>query len=74
MEFLLKVFPNHMSRRVKMRELYNTRDFVAGEELFINTFDVSYYPTERGPYFNPSSETTQQRWAGLMRPISVSNF
>lgn len=66
---------NHASRRVEMRELYNSRDFVAGEQLFTNTFDISYFPTERGPYnVNPNGESTQQRWGGLMRPISVSNF
>ncbi|MDO4763659.1 MAG: cell surface protein SprA [Flavobacteriaceae bacterium] len=66
---------NHMSRRVSMRELYNTRDYIAGEETFTNTFDISYYPSERGPYnLNPNAESTQERWAGLMRPISVSNF
>ena len=66
---------NHASRRVQLSELYNNRDFVAGDQTFLNTFDISYYPTERGPYnFNPAAESTQQRWAGLMRPISVSNF
>jgi len=66
---------NHASRRVQTSELYNSRDFVAGEQLYTNTFDVSYFPTERGPYnVNPNSESTQERWAGLMRPISVSNF
>ena len=66
---------NHASRRVQLSELYDNRDFVAGDQTFLNTFDVSYYPTERGPYnFNPATESTQQRWAGLMRPISVSNF
>ena len=66
---------NHASRRVKMSELYNSRDFVAGEQLYTNTFDISYFPNERGPYnVNKNSETTQERWAGLMRPISVSNF
>ncbi len=66
---------NHASRRVQAVELYNNRDFVAGEQTFINTFDITYYPTERGPYnVNPNSESTQERWAGLMRPVSVSNF
>ena len=66
---------NHASRRVQTKELYNSRDFVAGEQLYTNTFDLSYFPNERGPYnVNPNAETTQQRWAGLMRPISVSNF
>ena len=66
---------NHASRRVQTSELYNSRDFVAGEQLYTNTFDITYFPNERGPYnVNPNPETTQQRWAGLMRPISVSNF
>ncbi|WP_295230161.1 cell surface protein SprA [uncultured Chryseobacterium sp.] len=66
---------NHASRRVQFSEIYNNRDFVAGEQTFTNTFDISYYPQERGPYnVNPNTETTQQRWAGIMRPISVPNF
>jgi len=66
---------NHASRRVQMSELYNNRDFVAGEQLFANTFDVTYYPKERGPYnVNKIAEVPNQRWAGLMRPITVSNF
>lgn len=66
---------NHASRRVQTSEIYNNRDFVAGEQTFTNTFDISYYPQERGPYnVNPNNETAQNRWAGIMRPISVSNF
>ncbi|WP_449404350.1 T9SS outer membrane translocon Sov/SprA [Kaistella haifensis] len=66
---------NHASRRVQTQELYNSRDFVAGEQLYTNTLDITYFPTERGPYnVNPNNETTQERWAGLMRPVTVSNF
>ena len=66
---------NHASRRVQMSELYNNRDFVAGEQTFANTLDVTFYPKERGPYnFNTANEAASQRWAGLMRPITVSNF
>lgn len=66
---------NHASRRVQFSEIFNNRDFVAGEQTFTNTFDISYFPQEKGPYnANPGTETTQQRWAGIMRPISVSNF
>lgn len=66
---------NHASRRVQLSEIYNSRDFVAGEQTFTNTFDISYYPQERGPYnLNPNTEATQQRWAGIMRPVSVTNF
>ena len=66
---------NHASRRVQMSELYNNRDYVAGEQTFANTFDITYYPSQRGPYnFNQLNEAASQRWAGLMRAISVSNF
>lgn len=66
---------NHASRRVQMSEIVNRRDFVAGEQTFTNTFDITYYPRERGPYnINPNTESTSQRWGGLMRPISVTNF
>ncbi|RRQ44984.1 cell surface protein SprA [Chryseobacterium sp. SC28] len=66
---------NFASRRVQMKELYNNRDYVAGEQTILNTFDITYYPEERGPYnVNPATETVSQRWAGLMRPISVTNF
>ena len=66
---------NHASRRVQFSEIFNNRDFVAGEQTFTNTFDISYYPQEKGPYnANPNAESTAQRWAGIMRPISVSNF
>ena len=69
------VVSNHASRRVHSGEIYTSRDYIAGEEAYLNTFDVSYYPTERGPYnLNTAAESTQDRWAGLMRPISVSNF
>ncbi len=60
---------------MRMNELYNSRDFVAGDQTYTNTLDITYYPTERGPYnLNPANESTAERWAGMMRPISVSNF
>lgn len=66
---------NFASRRVQMKELYNNRDYVAGEQTLLNTFDITYYPEQRGPYnVNAAAETVSQRWAGLMRPISVTNF
>lgn len=66
---------NHASRRVQTSEIQNNKDYVAGEQTYLNTFDITFYPEERGPYnLNPAAESTSQRWAGLMRPISVSNF
>ncbi|WP_260209808.1 T9SS outer membrane translocon Sov/SprA [Apibacter adventoris] len=69
----------HLQRRVEYKELFPNKDYIAGEQVFMNTFDVSFYPQERGPYnFNvnensPSFEINK-RWGGLMRPITVTNF
>ncbi|BAP29843.1 gliding motility protein spra [Chryseobacterium sp. StRB126] len=66
---------NHASRRVMLSEIYNSRDFVAGDQTFTNTFDISFYPKEKGPYnVNPGTEPALSRWGGIMRPISVPNF
>lgn len=66
---------NHASRRVQYSEIYNNRDFVAGEQTFTNTLDISYFPQEKGPYnVNPNAEAPGSRWAGIMRPVSVPNF
>lgn len=66
---------NHASRRVRVQELFNTRDLVAGEQVFTNTLDLSFFPQERGPYnVNPNNEAPESRWGGMMRAINVSNF
>ena len=66
---------NHASRRVRVQELFNTRDLVAGEQVFTNTLDLAYFPQERGPYnVNPNDEMPESRWGGMMRAINVSNF
>jgi cell surface protein SprA len=66
----------HSQRRVKNQEIFTDRDYIAGEQLYMNTFDVSFYPRERGPYnFNPVLEDVENdRWGGLMRPVTVTNF
>ncbi len=66
---------NHASRRVMLSEIYNSRDFVAGDQTFTNTLDISFYPKEKGPYnVNQGTEPAVSRWGGIMRPISVPNF
>src|SRR5690606_5074790 len=42
-----------------------------------STLDIVYYPNMKGPYnANPSfeSEPSQNKWAGIMRPLSSTNF
>ena len=48
----------------------------------LTTFDVSYYPSERGPYnFNVdglnadgSLKAPQDKWGGIMRSVNVTDF
>jgi len=69
------------TRRIYKKELFPTMDIAVGENLTINTLDLTYYPKERGPYnYNPdylptsSFQNPQNHWGGIMRAISTSNF
>ncbi len=71
----------NMTRRVKVEEIYNNRDFVAGQQIYMNTFDVTIYPEYKGPYnndntpiFSNSDFEKEQRWAGITNNIRVTNF
>lgn len=69
------------TRRVLAQEIFpqRTNDFGQG---VINTFDLAYYPKEKGPYnfqwdVDPSTgELKQPRraWGGLMRNIDQTDF
>ncbi|MGI9525610.1 MAG: cell surface protein SprA [Weeksellaceae bacterium] len=68
---------NHASRRVKASELFTNRDFLAGTPSYLSTLDITYYPDERGPYnLNPDwqNENKDFTWAGITRPLSVTNL
>ncbi len=70
----------HNTRRIYSRELYPNTDIAAGETTVVTTLDMTYYPTERGPY-NFSSTAAgntlpnpQDNFGGIMRPINSTNF
>lgn len=68
---------NHASRKVNVRELFSGRDITAGTQTFNTTFDLAYFPEERGPYnLNPDweNETNDDKWAGITRALSVTNL
>ncbi len=73
---------NPYVREVKLDEIFPYRDLAYGEANYIQTLNLSFYPTERGPYnldadriaedgslLNPAS-----RWGGIMRKLDNSNF
>ena len=64
------------TRRIFSKELYPLTDIAQGQTQVINTLDLSYYPSERGPYNNSlnvgSNPTTN--FGGIMRAINSTNF
>lgn len=76
-------FASNRTRRVYYDELYPVTDVVVGQSQVVNTLDLSYYPTERGPYnYNPVAASTNgfteadavNNWGGIMRAINSTNF
>lgn len=65
------------TRRIYSRELYPNTDIAQGQIQVINTLDLSYYPSERGPYNNnPDFGTSNPatNFGGIMRALNSTNF
>ncbi len=65
------------TRRVFIDEVFAETDIAQGQTQVQGTLDLVYYPDEKGPYnANPSfaTETPDDKWAGIMRPLSSTNF
>jgi cell surface protein SprA len=69
------------TRRVFSKELFPNLETPIGQSQVINTLDLSYYPTERGPYnFNPEALSPSgfsnpgDNFGGIMRAINSTNF
>jgi cell surface protein SprA len=70
-------------RQVYQKEIFPQRTTGFGENL-LQTFDLSYYPTDKGQYnyddaagsvdANGKLLTPKKRWGGLMRSIDQSDF
>ncbi len=73
------------ARFVNQRDLFQRETNIGQDELF--TFDISYYPTERGPYnFDTTNveinqitgeltlQNPQERWGGIMRSFQNTDF
>ena len=78
----LKQLSNPYVREVTVDEIYPGRDVIYGETNYVQTLNLSFYPTERGPY-NLDSENIddngdllfpERRWGGIMRKIDNTNF
>lgn len=66
--------------RVFINELFPDRDLVQGQNSVLNTLDLAYFPTERGPYnFDPATannviSSPSTSWAGITRALTSTDF
>ncbi len=68
-------------RRVTYNELFPEVDLDVTQSNVIKTFDLQYFPAERGTYnFDDSFDSEgkyinpEDRWAGIMRPLTTTDF
>ncbi|MCX2719035.1 cell surface protein SprA [Lentiprolixibacter aurantiacus] len=65
------------TRRVFIDEVFPQIDVAQGQTTVQNTLDLVYYPNRRGPYnanTNFATLNPDQKWAGIMRSLSSTNF
>ncbi len=64
------------TRRVYSEELYPLTDIAQGQTQVVTTLDLSYYPSERGPYNNSSTfaSNPKSNFGGIMRSLNSTNF
>ncbi len=73
---------NPYVREVTSYEIFPGRELSYGESSTIQTLNLSYYPTERGPYNLDADNIDDQgallnperRWGGIMRRLDNTNF
>ena len=73
---------NPYVREVTSQEIFPGRELTYGESNVIQTLNLSFYPTERGPYNldadNIDAEGRllypEKRWGGIMRRMENTNF
>jgi cell surface protein SprA len=64
------------TRRIFSQELYPLTDIAQGQSQVVNTLDLTYFPSERGPYNNnPNTKLSpKENFGGIMRAINSTNF
>lgn len=73
---------NPYVREVTSREIFPNRELSYGESSTIQTLNLSFYPSERGPYNldavnideNGNLLNPEKRWGGIMRKMENTNF
>jgi cell surface protein SprA len=65
------------TRRIFIDEVFPQVDIAQGQTTVQNTLDMAYYPDQKGPYnANPNfpGEAPREKWGGVMRSLSSTNF
>lgn len=73
---------NHYTRDVKIREVFPNKSYALTERSLLTVMNLSYYPTERGPYNldvdgmddNGYLKNPKDRWGGIMRKLDNTDF
>lgn len=72
---------SNKTRRIFSQELYPNTDIAVGQSQVINTFDMTYYPKERGPYnnnvlaaANNQLPNPKDNFGGITRSLNSTNF
>ena len=77
-DITLEEISKNSTRRIFIDEIFPELDLYQGESRIQSTFDLSFYPNERGPYNNNKElkfiSDTKQNWAGITRKINSTNF
>lgn len=74
-------FTDPRIRPVNLTQIYPNRTPDLGQSQLV-TFDIAYYPTEKGPYNFDATDVTadgkltnpQKRWGGIMRGLDQVDF
>lgn len=63
-------------RRIRFNELFPAADLDITQSTILRSFDLAYYPHERGSYNydNNFGSNPEESWAGITRPLTVTNF
>ena len=66
------------TRRIFIEEIFPQQDIIEGQSRIQSTFDLSYFPDEKGPYNNNINSNfandLKDNWAGITRDLSSTNF
>ena len=73
---------NHYTRNVLIPEIFPNRETPSNLTTRMTIMNLSYYPTERGPYnldadrinIDGSLRNPEDRWGGIMRKLDVTDF